>query len=108
LAKGQEKISQIIDVPHFVDSKHIGLVQLADLFAYILRRSSELSAGLSAPKFQNEHQVMTDLHERIAQQMLPISANYPKRNRSRVAELFWNVAPEQVRDFNANKNCPDE
>ena len=108
LAKGQEKISQVIDVPHFVDSKHIGLVQLADLFAYILRRSSELSAGLSAPKFSNEHQVMTDLHARMAPHMLPSSASYPKRKRSGVAELFWNVAPEQVRDFNPNKNCPDE
>ena len=108
LAKGQEKISQIIDVPHFVDSKHIGLVQLADLFAYILRRSSELSSGLSAPNFPTEQQVMTDLHARIAKHMLPKSANYPKRNRSGVAELLWEIAPEQVRNFNPNKNCPNE
>jgi len=34
--KKQKRLDQIIDVPHFVNSSHVGMIQLADCISYIL------------------------------------------------------------------------
>lgn len=53
-AKKQEQLDQIVDVPHFVDSKQVGLIQLADFLCYFLRRHIEFSLALRPPKYQGE------------------------------------------------------
>lgn len=35
--KKQEKLDQIVDVPHFVDSKHVGLIQAAEYAPEVIR-----------------------------------------------------------------------
>jgi hypothetical protein len=52
--KEQDKMSQIIDVPHFVDSKQVGLIQLADFICFLLRKYIEIQMGLVEPKYENE------------------------------------------------------
>ena len=40
--KGQDPLDQIIDTPFSIKSHHAGLVQVADLLAFILRRYAEI------------------------------------------------------------------
>ncbi|MFV2058173.1 MAG: DUF3800 domain-containing protein, partial [Thiohalomonadales bacterium] len=44
--KKQEKLDQIIDVPHFVDSQEVGLIQLADFLCFFMRKYIELKHEL--------------------------------------------------------------
>jgi hypothetical protein len=50
----QEKLCQIIDVPHFVDSKDVGLIQLADFICFFLRKHIELELGYVEPDYEDE------------------------------------------------------
>lgn len=52
--KKQVRLDQIIDVPHFVDSSHVGLIQLADCFSYFLRRHLELQDGKATENYHGE------------------------------------------------------
>ena len=38
-AKKQPKLDQIVDVPHFVDSKDVGLIQLADFICFFFKEA---------------------------------------------------------------------
>ena len=46
--------SQIVDVPHFVDSKAVGLIQLADFICFFLRKHIELTLGYTKPAYKDE------------------------------------------------------
>ncbi|MBN1882868.1 MAG: DUF3800 domain-containing protein [Deltaproteobacteria bacterium] len=72
----QTALNQIIDVPFFADSKHILLAQVADLFAYILRTSSEIQDGHLTEKYDGEKEKMHNWSERIAKISLPSSSRY--------------------------------
>jgi Protein of unknown function (DUF3800) len=45
---------QIIDVPYFADSRPVLLIQVADLFSYLIRRKIEVARGLTAPRYADE------------------------------------------------------
>ncbi|MDZ7695909.1 MAG: DUF3800 domain-containing protein [Deltaproteobacteria bacterium] len=98
-SKGQTALDQIVDVPFFADSKHILLAQVADLFAYILRTSSEIQDGLLNEKYKNEGKKMREWSERISKIALPRSNRYPARGRCQATQLFWDLAPEPIRNF---------
>ena len=41
--KKQEKLDQIVDVPHFVDSKDVGLIQLADFICFFFTKAHRIT-----------------------------------------------------------------
>lgn len=45
---------QIIDVPYFADSRPVLLIQVADLFSYLIRRKIELERGFAQPRYADE------------------------------------------------------
>lgn len=93
----QEALDQIVDVPHFADSKHVPLLQVADVIAYFLRLHTELENG-SEPSFEGEKELVAAW----AQQLLALSINksfvYPKRQRCACADTFFSYAPACLRD----------
>lgn len=94
--KKQKRLDQIIDVPHFVDSAHVGLIQLADCISYFLRRHVELSEGKTSAKYEGEEEVVGSWAELALGQSIPMSALYPKRARCKAADYFYQLAPATI------------
>ena len=97
--KKQAALDQVVDVPFFADSQHILLAQVADLFAYILRTSAEIQDGLLCEKYAGEGNRMKDWSKRIASIALPRASRYPSKGRCPAAQLYWNLAPEPIREL---------
>jgi len=95
----QTALDQIVDVPFFADSKHILLAQVADLFAYIIRTSSEIHDGLLQEKYNGEGKRMEEWSIRISKIALPKSTRYLAKGRCEAAQLFWDLAPRSIRDL---------
>ncbi len=93
----QEKMSQIIDVPHFVDSKQVGLIQLADFMCFFLRKHIELQMGLVQPAYNDEIGKVTNWTEMILRRSIPKSNIFMARGRCECANLFYTYAPEVIR-----------
>ena len=93
----QEKMSQIIDVPHFVDSKQVGMIQLADFMCFFLRRHIELSMGIIRPDYHDEIEKVAAWTNLILSRAVPKSNIYLSRGRCDCAELFYINAPETIR-----------
>jgi len=93
----QERLSQIVDVPHFVDSRDVGLIQLADFVCFFLRKHIELNMGYTEPDYDDEIEKVSRWTEMI------ISRSIAKRNiflgigRCDCAELFYRYAPTFIR-----------
>lgn len=91
--KKQDRLDQIIDVPHFVDSSHVGLIQLADCFSYFLRRHLELKDGKATENYSGEAATVQSWIDKAMKRSLPNVSMYPKRNRCDTAQTFWDMAP---------------
>ncbi|RFF26892.1 MULTISPECIES: DUF3800 domain-containing protein [unclassified Wenzhouxiangella] len=92
--RGRKALDQLVDVPHFVDSKQVELVQVADLYAFILRRQFELETGLDEAKYTDERNKVGAWAEDILSQTIGNGHIYPKKQPSDAAQLFRSVAPE--------------
>lgn len=91
--KKQDRLDQIIDVPHFVNSSHVGLIQLADCFSYIFRRHLELQDGKAIENYAGEVAKVKTWIDKAMSRSLPSASMYPKRNRCNTAQTFWDMAP---------------
>jgi hypothetical protein len=89
----QDKLSQIVDVPHFVDSKDVGLIQLSDFMCFFLRKHIELQMGYSEPSYKDEKKKVSEWANIIIGQSIPKSNCYLARGRCACAELFCKYAP---------------
>jgi hypothetical protein len=47
-------LSVLVDVPYFADSRHVGMLQVADLFAYLVRHYAELRGGHTTEEYDGE------------------------------------------------------
>jgi len=92
-AKKVPPLKQLIDVPHFVDSKKVDLVQVADLYAFIFRRFFELNDGYVSPKYAGEADRINGWAEAIFAQTISNSHIYPKKGAPDAASVFRQVAP---------------
>lgn len=88
----QEKLSQIIDVPHFVDSTRVPLVQVADFVSFFLRKHIELELRLTKEKYDGEKDQIKNWINSIRKNFIPMSNIYPKKGRCNCAELFYKCA----------------
>jgi len=84
-------------VPHFVDSKDVGLIQLADFICYFLRRHIESSRGGTVPaRYKDEEEKVARWIGQAFNQSLPKSATYMAKGRCDTAELFYKYAPSCI------------
>lgn len=93
----QEKFSQIVDVPHFVDSKEVGLIQLADFTCFFLRKYLELKSGCIKPEHDDEMEKLTGWVNLIMDRSISTSNIFPKKGRNDCTDLFYRYAPETIR-----------
>jgi len=93
----QEKMSQIIDVPHFVDSRQVGLIQLADFICFFLRKYIELQMGLVHPAYRNELERVRNWTNLILSRSIPKNYIFLRKGRCECSELFYRYAPQIIR-----------
>jgi len=89
----QSPLDQIVDVPHFVDSSHVGMIQLADCVSYFLRRHLELSHEPSSEKYHGEITTVSNWATTALDRCISMPAIYQKRGRCESAEYFYQLAP---------------
>jgi len=92
-AQRQNRLNQIIDVPYFGDSQHVGLIQVADFVSFFLRRHIEIQEGAIPPRYADEAQLVQGWAEGALAQAIPKSKIYPSRGRCECASLFYRYAP---------------
>ncbi len=92
----QDKLSQIVDVPHFVDSKDVGLIQLADFICFFLRKHIELQMEYAEPSYRDEKKKVSEWADLILKQSIPKSNCYLARGRCACADLFCKYAPDII------------
>jgi len=93
----QEKMDQIVDVPHFVDSKQVGLIQLSDFMCFFLRKHIELQLELVQPAYADEKEKVANWTKLILDRSIPQSNILMKRGRCECAELFYKYIPEPLK-----------
>lgn len=94
--ENQEKFSQIVDVPHFVDSKEVGLIQLADFICFFLRKYIELNMEYTQPAYTDEIEKVNSWTELILSQSVPKRNMFLSKGRCVCADLFYRYAPEVI------------
>lgn len=95
--KKQSALDQIVDVPHFVDSENVVLIQVADLLTYLLRNHAELTAGHTHERYAGEAKQIDGWVEVIKKRAIPAVNRYPRNARCDTACMFWDLAPECLR-----------
>ena len=95
-------LDQIIDVPYFADSKHVGLIQVADLFAYILRLYSDIREGFMVEKFEGEQMRLQEWIGLMRPVLLPDSARWKRYSENSCEDFLRNVAPPSLLSLKGN------
>jgi len=93
----QEKMSQIVDVPHFVDSKQVGLIQLADFICFFLRKHIELQMNLVKPAYKDEIERANEWTKLILDRSISKNNIFLSRGRCECSNLFFDYAPDPIR-----------
>ena len=92
----QLPLDQVVDVPYFVDSRDVGLIQVADLFAFILRLYAELTENLLPEKFDGERKRLKEWLAQMKPVLLPDSMRWPQRSSEASVSFFRLVAPPSL------------
>ncbi|TFH42189.1 MAG: DUF3800 domain-containing protein [Lysobacterales bacterium] len=94
--KKQARLDQVIDSAFAVKSHHAGLVQVADLYALILRRYVELHDYGSAEIWDGEKLEIDEYAKILASRLLPKSARWPTRPKSSCGHWYNQIAPASL------------
>lgn len=98
--KKQDRLDQIIDTTFAIRSHQAGLVQVADLFAFILRRHAELSDYGSAEEWPGERMLIEDYTSRLVPRLLPIATRWPRRPGDNACPAWFNsIAPRSLKEL---------
>ncbi len=89
-----ERLDQIVDVPHFVDSKHVGLIQVADLVAFFLRRHLEILSGKVKVRYPGEDVKVEAWISKALGLSIPSSMTYLQKGRCEASDYFCSFKPE--------------
>ena len=95
--KGQDPLDQIIDTTFSIKSHHAGSVQVADLFAFILRRYAEIEDCGAEEEWPGEKALIDDYVGSLAARLLPKSTRWLTRNGSSAAKWFNDIAPPSLK-----------
>lgn len=95
--ENQQPLDQVVDVPYFGDSRHVGLLQLADFVSYFIRRHIEIREKAIPPRYADEDIRVTGWAEAALELSVAKPAIYLSRGRCQCADLFYRYAPACVR-----------
>jgi hypothetical protein len=102
--KKQERFDQVIDSAFMVKSHHAGLVQVADLYAYIFRRYSEMTDFNIPEEWNGERDLVTDYVRILTGRLLPKPTRYPDRTSSEAAKWYNSIAPDSLLKLGKKNN----
>jgi len=88
----REKLDQIIDVPYFGDSRHVGLIQVADFVSFFIRKYVEIKTG-TPPDYVDEPRLIEEWAQIAFEQSIPKPAVYMSKGRCECSDLFYRYAP---------------
>lgn len=97
--KKQERLNCIVDIPFFASSKLIGLINVADLFSYLIRYYAELKEGYQEPRYEDEINKLTTWINKIKMTIVPDSFRWPAKGGCECANLFKPLAPRSLLKF---------
>jgi len=95
--KHQYDLAKIIDVPHFVDSKQVGMIQLADFISFFLRKYLEIENGFEEESYDGELDKLREWYGMIESRCICLSNTFPKKGRCKTAEYFYDFIPESLK-----------
>jgi hypothetical protein len=93
----QEQLDQIIDSAFTVKSHHAGLVQVADLYAFIFRRYAEFHDYESTEMWNGEKALIDGYISTITPRLLPISTRWSKRSSNPFEKWLSVVVPNSIK-----------
>jgi hypothetical protein len=96
----------LVDVPYFADSRHVGMLHVADLFAYLLRHYAELRAGHTTEKYDGELDKVAGWVSQIAALVVPDSFRWKAAGGCVCSNFFREAAPESLLDLHRNPPVP--
>ncbi len=86
-------LDQLIDSSFTVKSHHAGLVQVADLYAFVFRRWAEFRQFGLPEEWDGEQPFIDDLVGILQSRIVARSVRHPKRTPSDSAKWFTNITP---------------
>ena len=92
-------LNMIVDVPYFADSRHVGMLQIADLFSYLLRHHAELQAGYTTPVYAGEIDKVSSWLSRLATLLVPDNFRWKASGGCECNKFFRSIAPEPLIDI---------
>ena len=92
----QPRLDQIIDTAFYARSHHVGLVQIADLFAFLFKRHVELSDHGSMEAYQGEAERIREWVLELATRLTKRPSRWPKRSTSECAKWYVDLAPQSL------------
>jgi hypothetical protein len=87
---------EMIDTPFAVKSHHVGLVQVADIFAAIFRRYAELTEFARPEKYPGELAHYQEWVSVLSPRLLGRAHRWPRRPKSACARWYCSVAPTSL------------
>jgi len=95
--KNQAHLEQLIDSSFAVKSHHAGLVQVADVYALILRRYAELHEYKRSEEWEGEKSLIDEWSRILATRMLPKATRWPERTDAPCCKWYNDIAPKSLR-----------
>lgn len=86
-------LSMVVDVPYYGNSTQVAMLQIADLFAYLLRRYAELKLGYGTQDYDGELLKLRRWVFEIAALMLPDNTRWKAVGACACSRLFESIAP---------------
>ncbi len=95
--KNQDRLDQIVDVPYFADSKHVHLLQVADLLSYFIRLYLEIVNNYKKESYVGELDFLENVIEIVKTLSLPKRTRYLSTKQCDCSVLFTKYAPNQIK-----------
>lgn len=97
--KKKTALDTIIDVPYFVDSKHVHMIELADFFAFLLRAFIEVKDKYREQKYKDELLKLIVWSKQIQGILVPRSCRFPSVKKTDINKIFESVAPDCIKQL---------
>ena len=94
--KKQSRLDQIVDTTFSIKSHHAGLVQIADLYAFIFRRYAEMRDFGKPEEWAGEQDLIEAYVAELTTRLLPRSCRWPTRPSGASAQWFNSIAPASL------------
>jgi hypothetical protein len=99
--KKKSAFDQLIDSTFAVKSQHAGLVQVADIFAFLFRRYAELTEYHDDEQWAGERELIDNYIKIIEKRLLPKATRWPARPQCKCAQWYNNISPDCLRRLGA-------